>query len=182
VCAGRAHTRRGEAHPVAHAGHASHDGRTHVRLGIACGGMCHLVRVKDIAFASSSLSVRAGIGGKDRTTFLPSRLHEPLKRHLLRVAERHKKDLSHGGCLAPMPAALARKYPSASCHWPGSSSSLRLCFALGATRVDLPAGMPRIRLRSGHSRIRSDRRGCASMRNRRPGTSTSLACTDQRRP
>ena len=38
----------------------------------------------------------------------------PLKQQLLRVAEQHKQDLSHGAGLAPLPSALARKYPSAS--------------------------------------------------------------------
>ena len=49
-----------------------------------------------------------------RTTLLPERLHAPLKHQLLRVAELHKQDLSHGAGLAPLPSALARKYPSAS--------------------------------------------------------------------
>ncbi|WP_018509358.1 integron integrase [Thiobacillus thioparus] len=75
---------------------------------------CVTLRVKDIDLAAGSLSVRSGKGGKDRTTVLPSRLREPLQQHLLRVAALHKTDLSHGAGLAPMPGALARKYPSAS--------------------------------------------------------------------
>jgi site-specific recombinase XerD len=75
------------------------------------------LRVKDLDFASASLTVRSGKGGKDRTPVLPKRLHEPLHQHLLRVTVQHKKDLSHGAGLAPMPAALARKYPSASSSW-----------------------------------------------------------------
>lgn len=78
---------------------------------------CVTLRVKDIDFASASLTVRDGKGGKDRTTVLPKRLHEPLQRHLLRIAELHKSDSLHGGGLAPMPNALARKYPSASSSW-----------------------------------------------------------------
>ena len=75
------------------------------------------LRVKDLDFASAGLTVRSGKGGKDRTTVLPKRRHELLHQHLLRIAEQHKKALSHGAGLAPMPAALARKYPSASSSW-----------------------------------------------------------------
>lgn len=77
-------------------------------------GECVTLRVKDIDFSAGVLNIRDGKGGKDRTTLLPQRLHAPLHQHLLRVAEQHKGDLSHGAGLAPMPSALARKYPSAS--------------------------------------------------------------------
>ena len=72
------------------------------------------LRVKDIDFSGGVLNIRAGKGGKDRATLLPERLHAPLKQQLLRVAEQHKQDLSRGAGLAPLPSALARKYPSAS--------------------------------------------------------------------
>ena len=72
------------------------------------------LRVKDVDFSGGVLNVRSGKGGKDRTTLLPERLHAPLKQQMLRVAEQHKQDLSHGAGLAPLPSALARKYPSAS--------------------------------------------------------------------
>ncbi|NWG86128.1 MAG: integron integrase [Hydrogenophilaceae bacterium] len=75
---------------------------------------CVTLRVKDIDFAMGVLNIRAAKGSKDRTTLLPERLHDPLKQQLLRVAQQHKDDLSHGAGLAPMPSALARKYPSAS--------------------------------------------------------------------
>ena len=75
---------------------------------------CMTLRVKDIDFSGGGLNVRSGKGGKDRTTLLSERLHAPIKQQLLRVAEQHKRDLSHGAGLAPLPNALARKYPSAS--------------------------------------------------------------------
>jgi site-specific recombinase XerD len=75
---------------------------------------CMTLRVKDIDFSGGVLNVRSGKGGKDRTTLLPELLHAPLKQQLLRVAEQHKQDLSRGAGLAPLPSALARKYPSAS--------------------------------------------------------------------
>lgn len=75
---------------------------------------CVTLRVKDIDFGARVITVRAGKGGKDRTTVLPEQLHGPLQQHLLRVAGLHKEDLSRGGGLAPLPHAIARKYPSAS--------------------------------------------------------------------
>ena len=75
---------------------------------------CVTLRVKDVDLAAPSVTVRSGKGGKDRTTVLSLRLRVPLQEHLLRVAAQHKDDLSRGAGLAPMPGALARKYPSAS--------------------------------------------------------------------
>lgn len=77
-------------------------------------GECVTLRVKDVDLSSGVLNIRDGKGGKDRTSLLPERLRSPLQQHLLRVAALHQRDLSRGGGLAPMPDALARKYPSAS--------------------------------------------------------------------
>lgn len=76
-------------------------------------GECVTLRLKDIDFTSKVLNIRDGKGGKDRTTVLPQGLYAPLQQQLIRVAEQHKRDLSHGAGLAPLPSALARKYPSA---------------------------------------------------------------------
>lgn len=75
---------------------------------------CVTLRVKDIDFSLGSVTVRDGKGSKDRTTLLPGRLVEPLQRQILSVATLHKRDLAHGAGLAPLPCALARKYPSAA--------------------------------------------------------------------
>lgn len=75
---------------------------------------CVTLRVKDIDFGAKMITVRAGKGGKDRSTVLPDQLHKPLQQHLLRVAALHKEDLSKGGGLVPLPNAIDRKYPSAS--------------------------------------------------------------------
>jgi integron integrase len=79
---------------------------------------CVTLRVKDIDFGARVITVRAGKGGKDRTTVLPEQLHSPLQQHLLRVAALHKEDLSKGGGLVPLPNAIDRKYPSASASFP----------------------------------------------------------------
>lgn len=78
---------------------------------------CVTLRVKDVDVAAGTISVRDSKGSKDRTTVLPSRLAAPLQQHLLRVATLHRDDLARGAGLAPMPDALARKYPSASGSW-----------------------------------------------------------------
>lgn len=58
-----------------------------------------------------------GKGDKDRTTLLPDSLREPLRAHLERVREWHNKDLARGYGEAPLPDALARKYPKAGREW-----------------------------------------------------------------
>ena len=90
---------------------------------------CVTMRVKDVDFGSRTLSIRNSKGSKDRTTLLPEGLVSPLQQHLLRVATLHGNDLARGGGLAPIPDALARKYPSASASFPWQyvfpSASLR---------------------------------------------------------
>ena len=78
---------------------------------------CVTLRVKDVDVAAHTISVRNSKGSKDRTTVLPLQLSSPLQQHLLRVATLHRDDLARGAGLAPMPDALARKYPSASASW-----------------------------------------------------------------
>ncbi|MDP1734455.1 MAG: integron integrase [Sulfuritalea sp.] len=75
---------------------------------------CVSLRIKDIDLATRTVSVRNSKGSKDRTTVLPERLVSPLQQHLLRIAALHRDDLARGAGLAPMPDALAKKYPSAS--------------------------------------------------------------------
>jgi len=44
---------------------------------------------------------------------LAEALHHPLQSHLQRVREQHEADLECGLGRAPLPDALARKYPNA---------------------------------------------------------------------
>lgn len=78
---------------------------------------CATLRVKDIDFHLRSITVRDSKGSKDRTTVLPQRLISPLQQHLVAVASQHQDDVLKGSGYAPMPEALARKYPSASKSW-----------------------------------------------------------------
>jgi integron integrase len=75
---------------------------------------CVTLRVKDLDLKASTITVRAGKGGKDRTTVLAESLVAPLQSHLLRVAGLHKDDRLSGAGFAPLPNALDRKYRTAS--------------------------------------------------------------------
>lgn len=96
---------------------------------------CVTLRVKDIDFGARSITVRDGKGGKDRTTMLPASLASSLQAHLLRVAALHSEDRLRGGGFAPMPEALARKYPSASGSW-----AWQYAFPSAAQRTDAGSG------------------------------------------
>jgi integron integrase len=75
------------------------------------------LRVKDLDFERSTLTVRGGKGDKDRSTVLPAALHGPLREHLARVKRLHQRDLARGlGCVA-LPGALGRKFPGAARSW-----------------------------------------------------------------
>ncbi|MFC3552455.1 integron integrase [Lysobacter cavernae] len=74
---------------------------------------CLRLRVKDVDFARSEITVRNGKGGKDRRTVLPKSLVEPLQRELERARSLHEGDLQAGFGAVHLPYALARKYPNA---------------------------------------------------------------------
>ncbi len=48
---------------------------------------------------------------------LPEALKEPLRDHLRRAADIHRKNLADGWEGVPLPGALERKYPAASREW-----------------------------------------------------------------
>lgn len=79
---------------------------------------CLRLRVKDIDFERSFLTVRAGKGDKDRQTLLPERLKADLRAHLDTVRELYEADLKDeilSGVY--LPNALERKYPNAGKEW-----------------------------------------------------------------
>src|SRR5205807_8275137 len=75
------------------------------------------LRVKDIDFTYGQVTVRDGKGEKDRITMLPTRLKEPLTRHLQKIKLIHQEDLAAGYGEVFLPYALARKYPNAPKQW-----------------------------------------------------------------
>jgi integron integrase len=78
---------------------------------------CLSLRVKDVDLSGSKLIVRQGKGNKDRVTLLPQSLKLALAAHLERVRALHQGDLAKGFGEAPLPQALAGKYPRAGHLW-----------------------------------------------------------------
>ncbi|MEM8564411.1 MAG: integron integrase [Pseudomonadota bacterium] len=72
------------------------------------------LRVKDLDFDISTLTVRAGKGGRDRTTLLPQSLHDPLSQQIDAVKKLHGRDIEDGFGEVYMPFALNKKYPNAA--------------------------------------------------------------------
>lgn len=78
---------------------------------------CCSLRVRDLDLSSRQITVRSGKGAKDRTTILPGRLVEPLRRHLHQVQRQHQLDLAEGLGNVPVPANVRRRSPAAGQAW-----------------------------------------------------------------
>ncbi len=78
---------------------------------------CVRLRVKDVDFGRSSITVRGGKGAKDRITMLPQSLRDDLQTHLLRARSLWESDRAAGSPGVELPMALARKYPRAPLEW-----------------------------------------------------------------
>jgi integron integrase len=91
------------------------------RLIYGCGlrvQECLSLRVKDLDFEQSSLTVRSGKGDKDRMTVLPESIKNELLAHLAMVEKIFRRDAAYdrsGGVW--LPRALGRKYPNAAKEW-----------------------------------------------------------------
>jgi len=75
------------------------------------------LRVLDIDFPRSEITIRNGKGAKDRVTMLPQSLRTPLQVHLRQVQTIHGKDLADGWGRVWLPESLGRKYPNAASEW-----------------------------------------------------------------
>lgn len=78
---------------------------------------CLRLRVQDLDFARSEITVRDGKGSKDRRTMLPATLREALTMQLDQTKRVHARDLRAGYGAVTLPDALARKYPAAAREW-----------------------------------------------------------------
>ncbi|MEN8007839.1 MAG: integron integrase [Candidatus Krumholzibacteriota bacterium] len=76
------------------------------------------LRVQDLDFDRSEITVRLGKGGKDRRTMLPKRVRVHLMNHLETTRRQHQADLKTGAGYVAVPGALIRKYPNANREWP----------------------------------------------------------------
>ncbi len=75
------------------------------------------LRVKDVDFKRSQITVRSGKGGKDRVTMLPGAVSRDLAKHLETIRDQHETDIRAGAGWVELPWALARKYPRAGREW-----------------------------------------------------------------
>jgi integron integrase len=75
---------------------------------------CCQLRVHDLDVVRHQVTVRHGKGGKDRVVMLPRSLAAELERHLAGRRQEHERDVAAGQASAPLPFALARKFPRAA--------------------------------------------------------------------
>jgi integrase len=75
---------------------------------------CCQVRVHDLDLRRWQLTVRHGKGGKDRVVMLPRSLGPDLERQLAQRRQEHDRDLAARQAYAPLPFALAKKFPRAA--------------------------------------------------------------------
>lgn len=78
---------------------------------------CLRLRVKDVDFELKTITLRDTKNNRDRVTFLPDAVIEPLRLHLAKVKAQHDEDLSKGFGSVELPGALARKYKNAEYEW-----------------------------------------------------------------
>lgn len=78
---------------------------------------CCRLRVKDIDFGRNQIAVRAGKGGRDRFTLLPTSACAALDRHLASVRRQHQEDLARGLGRATLPGTLGRWASASDGEW-----------------------------------------------------------------
>jgi len=78
---------------------------------------CTRLRVQDCDFDRGVITVRAGKGGKDRSSTLPRSAETLLRAHLARVHRLYLEDLRNGMGGVALPGALAVKLPNAPYEW-----------------------------------------------------------------
>jgi integron integrase len=84
--------------------------------GMRCKEMVRL-RVQDLDFVKSTITVRNTKGHKDRVTMFPECVQNDMRNHLKRVKAQFEQDLADGFADVYLPHALARKYPKAGKKW-----------------------------------------------------------------
>jgi len=75
------------------------------------------LRVQDLDFIKSTITVRDTKGRKDRVTVFPQCVQNDMRTHLIRVKAQFQQDLCEGFADVYLPHALARKYPKAGKKW-----------------------------------------------------------------
>lgn len=89
------------------------------------------LRVKDLDFANSQITIRAAKGAKDRVVQLPKSLVEKLRKQIEVTESWHRDDTRRGLARVELPYAFARKSPSAASqlgwYWLFCSRNLSRC-------------------------------------------------------
>ena len=78
---------------------------------------CLRLRIKDVDFQNTILTVRSGKGDKDRQTLLSEKVLSVLKNHVRDVRKYYEDDRFHDRPGVELPRALERKYPNAGKEW-----------------------------------------------------------------
>lgn len=79
---------------------------------------CLQLRIKDVDFTRSAITIRSGKGGKDRQTMLPVPIRTSLLQHRNQVEDQHRKGLTTGAGWVALPRAFATKHTAAGRDWP----------------------------------------------------------------
>ena len=90
------------------------------RLLYGCGlrlRECLSLRIKDIDFERSCITIRSGKGNKDRQTVLPESLKMDLRNQLADVKELWEEDRKNDIAGVYLPNALDKKYPNTGKEW-----------------------------------------------------------------
>lgn len=78
---------------------------------------CVKLRIQDVDFDKSLLTVRSAKGDKDRMTVLPQSLHQPIRAQMDTVEQLYNIDQQADTNGVWLPNALERKYPNAGKEW-----------------------------------------------------------------
>lgn len=78
---------------------------------------CLSLRIRDVDFERSCLTIRCGKGNKDRETVLPEKMIAALRSHLEKVRIIYESDRRNGIPGVQLPEALGRKFPAAEKEW-----------------------------------------------------------------
>ena len=96
------------------------------------------LRIQDLGFDRSEITVRAGKGDKDRPVPLPTSLQGELREHLEGRHHQYDADREMGMHEVELPGGLARKYPNAPYEW-----KWQFVFAASGFSVDARSGVKR---------------------------------------
>ena len=78
---------------------------------------CLSLRIKDVDFQNSILTIRSGKGDKDRQTLLSTKVLPTLKKQIQDIRKYYEEDRFEDRPGVELPKALERKFPNAGKEW-----------------------------------------------------------------